>query len=69
MKTIDMARALKDAEYRATLSAAELAQLPENAAGIVALSDEDLAAVSGGALSITTGKWFGGVYVDGGCGH
>ena len=56
-KTIDIVRALKDAEYRATLSATELAQVPANAAGIVALSDDDLRAVSGGDLATRPRHW------------
>ena len=53
MKNIDIARALKDAEYRATLTAEERALLPANAAGVVELSDGDLLAVSGGMMSST----------------
>jgi mersacidin/lichenicidin family type 2 lantibiotic len=41
-------RAWTDAEYRATLTEEELAQLPENPAGLVELTDEDLDSVSGG---------------------
>lgn len=56
-KSIDIVRALKDAEYRATLSAAQLAQLPASAAGVVALSDEALRAVSGGDLATRPRHW------------
>jgi mersacidin/lichenicidin family type 2 lantibiotic len=41
-------QAWRDAEYRASLTAAERAQLPEHPAGLVELSDADLDAVSGG---------------------
>jgi mersacidin/lichenicidin family type 2 lantibiotic len=41
-------RAWKDAEYRASLTEAERAQLPEHPAGLVELSDADLDAVTGG---------------------
>jgi mersacidin/lichenicidin family type 2 lantibiotic len=53
MKNIDIARALKDAEYRSTLTAEERALLPVNAAGVVELSDADLLAVSGGMMAST----------------
>jgi mersacidin/lichenicidin family type 2 lantibiotic len=53
MKNIDIARALKDAEYRSTLTAEERALLPVNAAGVVELSDSDLLAASGGMMSAT----------------
>jgi mersacidin/lichenicidin family type 2 lantibiotic len=53
MKNIDIARAMKDSEYRSTLTAEELALLPENAAGVVALGDADLLAVSGGRIMST----------------
>lgn len=50
-KSIDIVRALKDTDYRATLSAAELAQVPQSAAGKIELSDEALRAVAGGELA------------------
>ena len=45
---IDVMRAWKDPEYRKTLSAEELASLPENPAGKSDLSKGDLEDVSGG---------------------
>lgn len=45
-------RAWKDPEYRASLSEAERAALPENPAG-EALTDEDLEAVQGSAVAAT----------------
>lgn len=57
MKNIDIARALKDAAYRATLTAEERALLPVNAAGVVELSDSDLLAVSGGMMSATIRRY------------
>ena len=45
---IDIVRAWKDPEYRKTLSPAELEALPSNPAGSGRLSDEEVAAVSGG---------------------
>jgi mersacidin/lichenicidin family type 2 lantibiotic len=41
-------RAWRDAEYRASLTEAERAQLPAHPAGPVELSDADLDAVTGG---------------------
>lgn len=53
MNNIDIARAWKDAEYRDSLSAAELSQLPENPAGLVEISDADLREANGGSLLCT----------------
>jgi mersacidin/lichenicidin family type 2 lantibiotic len=47
MSTVDIIRAWKDEEYRMSLSAAELAQLPQNPVGMVELDDADLADASG----------------------
>ena len=43
---MDIIRAWKDAEYRRSLTAEELAALPENPAGMVELTDEDLGGIS-----------------------
>jgi mersacidin/lichenicidin family type 2 lantibiotic len=48
MKTEDVIRAWKDAEFRAELSAEERALLPQNPAGLVQLTDEALEDVVGG---------------------
>ena len=48
MSNINLIRAWKDAEYRASLSAEELATLPENPVGMVELPDEEMANVAGG---------------------
>jgi mersacidin/lichenicidin family type 2 lantibiotic len=45
---MDIIRAWKDEGYRNSLSEAERAALPENPAGLIALTDEDLGAVAGG---------------------
>jgi mersacidin/lichenicidin family type 2 lantibiotic len=45
---VDIARAWKEGEYRRSLSDQALAQLPENPAGIVKLTDAELGAVEGG---------------------
>jgi mersacidin/lichenicidin family type 2 lantibiotic len=44
----DIIRAWKDASYRNSLSAEELALLPSNPAGEIELTDADLEAVNGG---------------------
>jgi len=48
----DIIRAWKDEEYRNSLSEEQRAQLPENPAGMVELSDEAMQNVGGGLLSI-----------------
>ncbi len=45
---IDIIRAWKDEEYRNSLSEEQRSQLPENPAGMIELSDEDLGSVVGG---------------------
>jgi mersacidin/lichenicidin family type 2 lantibiotic len=47
MTNIDIVRAWKDEEYRAGLTAAELASLPQNPAGTVELTDEQMGRVAG----------------------
>ena len=44
-------RAWKDAEYRASLSEAERALLPEHPAGLIELPEEDLDAAAGAAIA------------------
>jgi mersacidin/lichenicidin family type 2 lantibiotic len=51
MFKIDIVRAWKDEEYRQSLSEAEIAELPEHPSGLIELSDEDMAAASGGTHS------------------
>lgn len=48
MSKVDIVRAWKDAEYRCSLSAEELAHLPEHPAGAIELADEDLREAVGG---------------------
>ncbi|EDX76037.1 hypothetical protein MC7420_5471 [Coleofasciculus chthonoplastes PCC 7420] len=48
MSNLDIIRAWKDEEYRNSLSDEQRAQLPENPAGMIELSDEDMGAISGG---------------------
>jgi mersacidin/lichenicidin family type 2 lantibiotic len=49
MSQNDVIRSWKDAKFRNSLSANELANLPENPAGAVELNTEDLVMVNGGA--------------------
>ncbi len=44
---INIARAWKDAEYRKTLSAAELALVPENPVGAVDISEDEASDIMG----------------------
>lgn len=50
-KKVDIVKAWKDEAYRSSLSDAERAMLPENPAGVVELSDEELEGIAGGANS------------------
>jgi mersacidin/lichenicidin family type 2 lantibiotic len=49
---IDVQRALKDPAYRKTLTPEELALLPENPALTPELTEEDLGAIAGGAITV-----------------
>jgi mersacidin/lichenicidin family type 2 lantibiotic len=51
---IDVVRAWKDEEYRSSLTEAQRAQLPENPAGMIELTDEALNEVVGGFTSFLT---------------
>lgn len=48
---IDVVRAWKDEEYRSSLTEAQRAQIPDNPAGLVDLTDEEINGIEGG-LSI-----------------
>ena len=48
MKKIDTVRALRDAEYRNSLTEAERAQMPAHPAGVASISDDALRSVTGG---------------------
>jgi mersacidin/lichenicidin family type 2 lantibiotic len=52
MSSTKLIRAWKDEEYRLSLSEAERAQLPENPAGALELSESDLDQVAGGGWHI-----------------
>lgn len=47
MKKVDIIRAWKDPEYRAGLSEEDRAGLPVNPAGVIELTDDELAHASG----------------------
>ncbi|MEV4535214.1 mersacidin/lichenicidin family type 2 lantibiotic [Asanoa sp. NPDC049518] len=47
MKTVDLTRAWKDPEYRAGLDPAQVSALPAHPAGVVEMTDDDLAAIDG----------------------
>ncbi len=48
MSKIDVIRAWKDPEYRSNLSEAELGALPDNPAGPMELTDDELDSAAGG---------------------
>ena len=48
MSPINIIRAWKDAEYRQSLSAAELAMIPAHPAGLIELTDDDVESAVGG---------------------
>jgi len=50
-RDIDIIRAWKDEEYRNSLSEEQRSQLPENPAGMIELSDEDMGSVVGGVAA------------------
>lgn len=51
MSRKNIIRAWKDPEYRASLSAAERAMLPENPAGLVEMTDAEMDSLDGGSFS------------------
>ena len=53
---IDIIRAWKDEEYRNSLSEEQRSQLPENPAGMIELSDEDMGYVVGGVVAAGSKK-------------
>jgi mersacidin/lichenicidin family type 2 lantibiotic len=52
MTNLDVVRAWKDEEYRSSLSDEDRQNLPENPAGLVELSDEELGEANGGTIYI-----------------
>jgi mersacidin/lichenicidin family type 2 lantibiotic len=53
MSELDIIRAWKDKTYRNSLSADELAQLPEHPAGAIELTDDELGTVEGADIPTT----------------
>ena len=64
--TIDVIRAWKDESYRESLTPEQRAALPENPAGAIELTENELAAVDGAmtpviiglTISLNYGVWF-----------
>ena len=54
---IDVVRAWKDEEYRSSLTEVQRAQLPENPAGMIDLTDEAISGVVGGFTLPPITKW------------
>jgi mersacidin/lichenicidin family type 2 lantibiotic len=52
MTNFDVVRAWKDEEYHSSLSAEDRQNMPENPAGLVELSDEELSETNGGTIII-----------------
>lgn len=52
MSKIDIVRAWKDEEYRSSLSESQRAELPDNPAGLIELSESDLRDAAGGTIII-----------------
>jgi len=51
MSKLDIIRAWKDEEYCESLSAAERSRLPQNPAGVIELTDQDMGDVEGGTIT------------------
>ncbi|NJN09340.1 MAG: mersacidin/lichenicidin family type 2 lantibiotic [Richelia sp. SL_2_1] len=54
MSNLDIVRAWKDEEYRASLSPEQKAQLPENPAGLIELTNDDMSSLGGGLVADPT---------------
>ncbi|MCC5643627.1 mersacidin/lichenicidin family type 2 lantibiotic [Nostoc sp. CHAB 5824] len=54
MSNEDIIRAWKDEEYRNSLSEEQRAQLPQNPAGLIELTDAEMEGINGGALLAQT---------------
>ncbi len=66
MKKLDTVRALRDAEYRNSLSAEELALLPAHPAGTSSIDDDALKSVAGGCAGSACGCG-GGTTINDSC--
>ena len=58
MSEYDIIRAWKDEDYLESLSEEQRSQLPENPAGIVEMSDEEMEVVAGGDVIIVSANTF-----------
>jgi len=63
MSQVNVIRARKDEEYRQSLSAGELALLPDNPAGAIELTDGEMLAVEGGEVLLLIAVFLSGVVV------
>jgi mersacidin/lichenicidin family type 2 lantibiotic len=61
-KKVDVVRALKDVDYRESLSEEERAHLPQSQAGLIELSGADLEEVLGAAGVAVAGGYLLGSY-------
>ncbi len=50
MSENDIIRAWKDEDYRNSLTEEQKERLPENPAGLIELTDDDMSSMSGGAM-------------------
>ena len=64
MKKVDISRALRDSEYRNSLSAAEQALLPAHPAGPTGIADDVLRSMTGGCGYTQCSNCGGGVPVQ-----
>ena len=55
MSNTDIIRAWKDEAYRTSLSEEQRSLLPDNPAGLIELSDDDMSSLSGGCTGCGTG--------------
>jgi len=55
MSNVDIIRAWKDKEYCSNLTELQRSQVPENPAGAIELTDEELSSVNGGTLGLGSG--------------
>lgn len=66
-RKMDVIRALKDADYRDSLSDEERAQLPESQAGVIELESAEMEAVTGAAVVAFLGTYSCTKSWGGGC--
>ena len=69
MSNIDIIRAWKDEEYCRSLTEEQRSKLPENPAGMMELSDEEMESVAGGTFWGCGSFWPCGGGVSNNCGN